>query len=157
VKLGASGVRGPRNDQLDREAEQVLWGFDGRIIVPPVTLSGEFVNVSEGESSIPGKVTGLGMFPIASAFNARGFWIQGADELPLPMLPVRVTVYARYERRHAAFRAFIPITVDRITAGLNVALGDSVQVKGEVLFNRELEGAPQVDNNVYTSSVVWSW
>jgi hypothetical protein len=157
VKLGASGVRGPRNDQFDRSAEQALWGIDARIILPPVTLSGEFVNVSEGESSIPGKLTGLGMFPVASGFYARGFWIQASDELPLPNSPFRLTFYGRYERRHAAFRAFIPVTVDRITFGLNVGIWDSLQVKGEMLINRELEGAPQVDNNVYTSSVVWTW
>jgi len=29
--------------------------------------------------------------------------------------------------------------------------------KGEYLINRELEGAPDVDNNVITSSLVYSW
>jgi hypothetical protein len=47
--------------------------------------------------------------------------------------------------------------VDRITAGLNVGIGDNLIVKGEVLVNRELEGAPTVPNNVLTSSVVWTW
>jgi hypothetical protein len=157
VKLGASGVSGPRNDQTDFSAKQVLWGFDGRIIVPTFTVSGEFVRVSEGEGNVVGKLTGLGMFPAASAFEARGYWVQAAEELPLPLSPVRLTFYGRYDHRHAAFRAYIPVTVDRITGGLNIGLGDSVQIKGEVLVNREIEGAPQVNNNVYTSSVVWTW
>jgi hypothetical protein len=157
VKLGASGVTGPRNDQADSAAEQVMWGLDARIVVPTFTLSGELVRVSEGEGTIVGKQTGAGTFPVASSFSARGFWIQGAEELPLPLGPVRLTVYSRYDRRHAGFHAFIPITVDRITLGLNVRVGQNIQVKGELLFNRELEGAPQVDNNVYTSSIVWTW
>jgi hypothetical protein len=157
VKLGASGVSGPRNDQLDSSAEQALLGIDGRIESSTLTLSGELVHVSESESALPGKLTGLGMYPLASGFLARGFWLQAAEELPLPIAPFRVTLYGRYDHRHAAFHGFIPMTVDRITAGVNVGLGDSLQVKGEVLINRELEGAPQVDNDVYTSSVVWTW
>jgi hypothetical protein len=157
IKLGASGVLGPRNDQLDASAEQALWGIDGRIVSSTLTLSGELVHVSESESSIPGKLTGLGMFPIASGFLARGFWLQAAEELPLGRAPIRVTLYGRYDHRHAAFHGFTPVTVDRITLGMNLGLADSLQLKGEVLVNRELEGAPQVDNNVYTSSAVWTW
>jgi len=71
--------------------------------------------------------------------------------------PVRVTPYARYERRHGEFVSFAAITVDRLTAGLNVGVGDSLIVKGEYLINRELDGAPTVANNVVTSSVVWTW
>jgi hypothetical protein len=32
-----------------------------------------------------------------------------------------------------------------------------VLLKAEALINRELAGAPNVDNNVFTSSLVWSW
>jgi hypothetical protein len=157
IKLGASGVSGPRNDQPDSAAQQALWGLDWRVFVPTFTLSGEFVNVSEGEGIIAGKQTGAGTFPVASGFHARGFWVQAAEDLPLPLSPIRLTVYGRYDRRHAYFHAFIPVTVDRFTTGVNIGLGQSVQVKGEIVINRELEGAPQVDNNVYTSSVVWTW
>jgi hypothetical protein len=40
---------------------------------------------------------------------------------------------------------------------VNIGIGDNLVVKGEYLVNRELEGAPAVDNNVVTSSVVWTW
>ena len=93
----------------------------------------------------------------SSAFQARGFWTQLAYELPLPGLPVRFEPYARYEQRRAQFQGYTPVHVDRTTVGLHVDLWDSVQLKGEVLFNRELDGTPVVDNNVYTSSVVWTW
>ena len=36
-------------------------------------------------------------------------------------------------------------------------LWDSLAVKAEGLFNREVEGAPNVPNDVFTSSLVFSW
>ena len=42
-------------------------------------------------------------------------------------------------------------------AGLNLGMGENLQVKAEYLLNRELAGAPNVANNVFTSSVVWTW
>src|SRR5262249_14944366 len=119
--------------------------------------SGEYVDVHEDEGSADLKQTGLGQFEFGSAFRARGFWAQLAYELPGIPAPLRVIPYARYEQRRASFQGFIPVFVDRITAGAHVDLWDNLQVKGEVLINRELAGAPSVPNNVYTSSVVWTW
>jgi hypothetical protein len=47
--------------------------------------------------------------------------------------------------------------VARVTSGLRIDLWDSLIVKAEVLFNEERRGAPEVDNDVFTSSVVYSW
>jgi hypothetical protein len=158
LKLGASGAYGPRNDQLDRDSHQQLWGADARLFVARLSVAGEYVHVTEQEGSADGKQPGLGgTFPFGSSFLARGFWTQISYEVPLVPAPFRIVPYLRYEQRHAAFQGFIPITVDRFTAGLHVDLWDNIQVKGEVLINRELAGAPQVNNNVYTSSVVWTW
>jgi hypothetical protein len=157
LKLGASGARGPRNDQLDRLALQRLWGADLRFFFAGLSLSGEYVNVQEDEGSADLKLTGLGQFEFPSAFQAHGFWVQLAYELPGIPAPLRVIPYGRYEQRHASFEGFIPVFVDRITAGLHVDLWDNLQVKGEILINRELAGAPTVPNNVYTTSVVWTW
>jgi hypothetical protein len=157
VKLGASGSHGPRNDQLDRQALQRLWGADARLYAYGVALSGEYVHVQEDEGSADGKITGLGVFPFGSSFQARGFWTQLAYELPLPGAPVRLVPYGRYEQRRAEFQGFIPVHVDRFTVGLHIDLWDNVQLKGEMLFNRELDGTPVVANNVYTSSAVWTW
>jgi len=77
--------------------------------------------------------------------------------LPLGIAPFRITVYGRYGRRTADFEGFSEIVVDRITAGLNVGIGENLVAKAEYLVNREISGAPQVDNNVMTSSVVWTW
>jgi hypothetical protein len=47
--------------------------------------------------------------------------------------------------------------VDRITAGARIDLWESLALKGEYLINRELAGAPDVDNDVLTSSLVYTW
>ena len=72
-------------------------------------------------------------------------------------MPVRLVSYGRYEQRRAAFQGFLPVHVDRTTIGLHIDLWDNVQLKGEVLLNRELDGTPAVPNNVYTTSAVWTW
>jgi hypothetical protein len=167
LKLGGSAEYGPRNDQqVTTSATQTLLGADLRLVVPTLTIAAEYVHVAEEDGGSAGftmipKLAGTGPYPQISEFYAHGFWVQAAEELPLPLdgVPVRVTVYARYERRHAQFPDYVGalITVDRTTAGINVGLGESLQLKAEYLINRELEGAPQVPNNVFTSSAVWTW
>jgi hypothetical protein len=155
VKVGASVEHGPRNDQTDRGTKQLLYGFDLRVFVAGLTVSGEFIKVDQEEGNA-NKLTGTGTYTFTSDFYAAGFWAQAAYELPLPIAPFRLTPYARYEQRHGEFVAFAAIVVDRLTAGLNVGVGENLIVKAEYLVNRELEGAPTVANNVFTSSVVWT-
>jgi hypothetical protein len=157
LKLGGSLSYGPRNDQLDRGAVQRVYGVDLRLYVRSLTLSGEYVKIFQDEGSADGKFTGLGTFPFASAFYAQGFWAQAAYEIPLPITGFRLTPYARYEQRHGEFEGFASIVVDRVTGGVNVGVGENLQVKAEYLANRELSGAPNVANNVFASSVVWTW
>jgi len=158
LKLGASAAYGPRNDQTEGNGpRQTVLGVDARLVVPTLTLSGEFVHVNEQDANST-KLTGIDIFlPFVTEFYAHGFYVQAAEELPLRIAPFRITLYGRYDRRNAEFEGFSDITVDRITAGLNVGIGENLVVKAEYLVNRELAGAPQVDNNVATSSVVWTW
>jgi hypothetical protein len=156
LKLGASISHGPRNDQTDREAVETLYGVDLRLFVAGVTLAGEFIHVNEEEGNAD-KLTGMGMYTFTTKFYADGFWTQLAYELPLPIAPLRLTPYARVERRHGEFEGFASIVVGRLTAGLNIGIGESLQLKAEYLVNRELSGAPTVANNVFTSSAVWTW
>ena len=44
-----------------------------------------------------------------------------------------------------------------MTAGLRLELWGALILKGEFLFNQELTGAPTVENNVLTTSVVYAW
>jgi hypothetical protein len=167
VKVGASYETGPRNDQsFSADIPETLYGFDLRVILPTFVLSGEYIHVQEedGGELVPpvtavAKLAGTGAFPQITEFYAHGFWIQAAEELPLSIDPFRVTLYARYEQRHGEFPDYAGATIfiDRITGGVNVGLGESLQLKAEYLVNRELSGAPQVPNNVFTSSAVWTW
>jgi hypothetical protein len=157
LKLGASAAYGPRNDQTDGNGrKQTLLGFDARLVLPTLTVSGEFVHVNEDDAG-GSKVTGTAVFPFLTEFYAHGFYLQAAEELPLKIAPFRITIYGRYDRRTAEFEGISEITIDRMSAGLNVGIGDNLVVKGEYLVNREIAGAPQVANNVATSSVVWTW
>ena len=156
VKLGVSGMYGPRNDQHDRSAIQTAHGADLRVALSGVYLNAEAVQVYE-DSGGP-KSNDSGSFAVSSEFHQRGFYAQLAYALGLDVGPLRkITPYGRYEQRHAWFEGFTPITVDRITGGLRVDLWESLIVKFEMLFNRELSGAPTVANNVQTASVVYSW
>jgi hypothetical protein len=165
IKVGASFENGPRNDQeLSPDIPETLYGFDLRIILPTFVLSGEYVHIEEEDAgeimqANPPKLAGSGAYPDITEFYAHGFWIQAAEGLPLSIDPFRITLYGRYEQRHAQFPDAMgsTLTVDRITGGVNVGLGESLQLKAEYLVNRELSGAPQVANNVFTSSAVWTW
>ena len=157
LKLGGSGVYGPRNDQQDRQVLQRVLDGDLRIAVAGLYLNAEYVHVDEDEGHTP-KFTSLGVYQLVSAFHERGYYAQLAYGLAIDAGALhKITIYGRYERRHAWFQGFTPLLVDRITGGLRVDLWESVIVKGEVLINRELAGSPSVPNNVQTLSVVYSF
>jgi hypothetical protein len=156
VKLGVSAMYGPRNDQPDPAAHQKALGADLRVALFGLYVNAEYVRVDE-ETGGP-KTTSAGSFPLSSAFWARGGYVQLAYAVPLEVGPVRkLTVYGRYDRRHAWFEGFTPITVERFTGGLRVDVWDALILKGEYLVNRELAGAPTVANDVLTTSLVYSW
>ncbi|HVV53205.1 MAG TPA: hypothetical protein VHO06_26340 [Polyangia bacterium] len=166
VKVGGSFETGPRNDQtLSPDIPETLYGFDLRIVAPTLVLSGEYVHIEEedageiGAATNPAKLAGSGAYPEIAEFYAHGFWVQAAETLPLSIDPFRLTLYGRYEQRHAQFPDSMGavLTEDRITGGVNVGIGENLQLKAEYLVNRELSGAPQVANNVFTSSAVWTW
>ncbi len=157
MKLGASGERGPRNDQSDPTVEQWLVGADARIMTGPLELRGEFVHINQDEGGYD-KVNGLGTQTLASGFEATGGYGQLALHADFHYTALhRITIYGRYERRHAQFEGFRAITVDRITAGIRLDLWSQLALKTEGLLNRELAGEPDVDNNVWTNSLIYSW
>jgi hypothetical protein len=158
IKLGVSGTYGPRNDQPDPSAKQKLLGADARVAFQGLYLNAEYVRVDEQAGGA--KTTSAGQFPLSSAFWARGGYVQLAYGLSIGsgVCPLRkLTVYGRYDRRHAWFEGFTPITVERFTGGLRLDFWETVILKGEYLVNRERAGAPTVDNNVVTTSLVYSW
>jgi hypothetical protein len=154
VKLGASGSHGPRNDQHDPNVQQTLYGADFRLFTGPLELRGELVHLQQDEGG-GDKVNGNGPQTVVSGFEVTGGYAQAGLGFDLDVGPLkRVTVYGRYDKRHAQFKGFRAITVDRITAGVRSDLGEQVSLKVEGLLNRELAGAPDVPNDVLTTSLV---
>ena len=85
-------------------------------------------------------------------------WVRLAYTLPLTTERFNgLTFYGRYDRRHGQFEGFTMLVTDRITAGVRLDLFDMLAVKAEYLFNREISGAPRVENDVVTGSVVLTW
>src|SRR6478736_3084437 len=122
-----------------------------------LSIAGELVRVHHDPGGWE-KQTGAGPQTIASGFEAKGGYAIASYGFGTPWSTLRkVTPYFRYGRRHAQFEGFTAITVDRLTAGLRLDLFDGLLVKGEVLLNRELVGAPQAENDVLTTSVVYQW
>jgi hypothetical protein len=157
LKLGGSGMRGPRNDQADREALQRAWGADLRANAFGISLSGEYLHLDQDQGVGP-KLTGAGPGFIASEFRVRGFWGQLAITAPWSFRVLRRTiVYGRGEQRRAWFEGFSTVEVRRFTVGARLDLWESLALKGEVLLNREVDGAPDVDNDVWAASAVWSF
>jgi hypothetical protein len=158
LKLGGSGLYGPRNDQGDSKALQKAFGADARLYAFGLSLAGEYVHVDEDRGPGNDKRTGAGAQTGASAFHVRGFYAFGAYELPFSAgLLHKVTVYGRYDHRHAWFEGFLPVTVQRITGGLRLDLWESLALKGEYLRNIEGGGAPPVANDVLAASAVFSF
>jgi len=157
-KLGGSALYGARNDQVSRGAKQRAFGADARVEFKGLHLAGELVSLHDDESPVAAKYTGQGPTELASAFDVTGGWVRLGWSLPFTFHALTaVTPYARWDRRHGQFQGFIPLDTDRFTFGLQLQLYESVLLKAEYLWNRELHGAPQVDNDVFTSSLVMTW
>ncbi len=158
LKLGASGLYGPRNDQLSRGAMQRAVGGDLRLLWKGVQLAGELLSLHDDQSPIAAKLTGQGPAELASQFDVLGGWVRLGWTLPFKLEQLTgVTLYGRWDRRHGHFEGFPALDTDRFTLGVQLALYEAVLLKAEYLFNRELKGAPVVDNDVFTSSLVVTW
>lgn len=162
VKAGVSGLYGPRNDQRTATARQMAVAGDLRITAYGVSFAGEFLRLFD-EHAPGGKVTGQGPGELASRFEVYGGWGRLSWTLPWKTEALTgVTLMGRYDRRFAWFEGYTKVHTDRFTASLRVDLWDLVAIKLEALFNRELaepngSGAPNVDNDVFTSSAVFTW
>ena len=158
LKVGASGMTGPRNDQHNPDVRQRSLGADARLVWAGLSLSGEFIWISQ-DSGGADKLNGLGTQTAVSAFWARGAYATLSYALPTSAAGFvrRVTPYARFERRHAAFEGFRPYTVQRITAGVRLDLLDELALKAEYLWNGAVTGTSPVENNVFTTSLVFNF
>jgi hypothetical protein len=158
MKLGSSGEYGPRNDQHGVRVHEWLLGADFRLVLYGLSLEVEGVSIYQ-DSGGADKANGLPLAEtLVSGFRARGAYGTLSYALPLTEGAFRkLTPYLRYEQRHAQFEGFPAYTVDRLTAGFRVDVWDELILKAEALINGERSGLPQVDNNVFTSSFVYSF
>ncbi len=158
AKLGISGLYGPRNDQGNPSAIQKGLGADLRLSLFGISLWAEVIRLIDEPGTSAGKLTGLGQAELASGFNVTGFYVTLAWALPWSGGYLdHLTVYGRYDHRRARFEGFGQVEVDRFTAGLRIDLFGQLAIKAEYLLNREIAGAPDVRNDVFTSSAVFSW
>lgn len=158
VKAGVSGLYGPRNDVRSGSARQLAIAADLRVNAFGVSLAGEVLHLVDEPGRGALKVTGTTTAELASGFEVTGGWARLGYTLPWTSRTLTAaTLYLRYDRRHAGFEGFTPLVTDRLTAGARVDLYEVLALKAEVLLNRELAGAPTVDNDVFTSSVVFTW
>lgn len=158
IKVGVSGLYGPRNDQKVATARQMAIAGDFRLYVAGISLAGEFLRLKDERGPEAGKYTAVTVGEIPSGFDVWGGWGRLAYTLPWKGTVVTgVTIYGRYDRRHAQFEGFTEVRTERYTAGARIDLWDFLALKAEYLFNRELAGAPNVDNDVFTSSAVFTW
>jgi hypothetical protein len=158
ARVGVSGLYGSRNDQRSPKALQKALAADLRINVAGVSISGEFLRLHDDSSPIAGKTTGTTTGELASGFDVWGGWARLAWTLPWKGDVVTgVTVSGRYDRRHARFENYTWVITDRVTASVRVDLFDALAIKAEYLWNTEYAGAPSVNNDVFTSSAVFTW
>lgn len=161
VKLGASGLLGARNDTRDPTLKQWAYGFDARISAFGFTLSGELLHLEDEAPRGTDRVlkrTGLGLGELATGFQVSGGYVSLAYAVPVAGdWLTGLSLYGRYDRRNAAFAGFQGVQTARYTVGVRVELFAMLAVKAEGLFNQELSGAPDVPNDVFTSSAVFTW
>ncbi|MEW5738718.1 MAG: hypothetical protein AB1938_07310 [Myxococcota bacterium] len=158
AKAGFSGLYGPRNDQRTTGARQMAFGADVRLNWGGLSLAGELLQLVDEQGTLQGKTTGQGPAELASGFNVFGLWGRVAYTLPWKTSVLTgVTLYGRYDRRQALFQGYTWVTTQRFTVGGRVDLFELVALKAEGVFNAEMAGAPNVDNDVFTASVVFTW
>jgi hypothetical protein len=157
LKIGTSGEYGPRNDQRGVGVHQWALGADVRLVIGGLSISAEGITIRQ-DAGAGDKSNGLGTQTLVSEFAARGAYGMVAYSFPLSDGAFRkFTPYVRYEQRHARFEGFPAYTVNRLTLGFRLDVWDELVVKAEGLINGEVSGLPKVDNNVFTSSFVYSF
>ena len=157
IKLGLSGLYGPRNDQRGVRVHQRALGADLRVVFGALSFLAEGIFLEQDQGAAD-KANGLGAETLVSGFAVRGAYAMAAYAVPVSDGAFRrLTPYLRFEERHARFEGFTPYTVSRLTAGVRLDLWEELIFKAELLLNGEVSGLPSVANNVFTSSFIYSF
>lgn len=147
LELAGDGLVGPQDRARDSDDLFVLWGFDWEYDGVDFGLRGQFLR-----GSSPGRAAdrAYGLDLIASGYVE-------VDYMITPFLGVM----ARADFRNAWVtlgleRAYLTQSW-RATGGLRVVFNRHFVLKGEYLHNGEYGELPQIDNDIFTSSLVVSY
>ena len=147
LELAGDGLVGPQDRARDSDDLFVLWGFDWEYDGVDFGLRGQFLR---GNS--PGRAAdrAYGLDLIASGYVE-------VDYMITPFLGVM----ARADFRNAWVtlgleRAYLTQSW-RATGGLRIVFNRHFVLKGEYLHNGEYGELPQIDNDIFTSSLVVSY
>ena len=119
---------GPRNDQTEGSAQkQTLYGFDARLVVPTLTVAGEYVHVDEHEASgteadRPRRISDGHRVLRARLLRAGRRGVAAAASRRSGSPSTAATTGEPPSSRDSP-----TIIVDRITAGLNVGIGENLR------------------------------
>jgi hypothetical protein len=149
LEVGASGAIGAQDYQPDNSVLQWHYGFDAKVELGDLLLSGEWVT---------GRALGARDGPLPPCFGAPCLAYRGGYVLTGYRLTNVFTPYARVDWRDAFHQQgasfFYLSKVIRLTAGIKAELNPSVLLKAEYVLNREMDPLPQFEDDVFTSSLV---
>jgi hypothetical protein len=161
LELGVSGLYGAQDRALDSRHPIWFAGADLQLRWRFIDLAAEFLRGSaDGEVGAP---------PVDLAHRVYGLRLKNGGYVQLAaMLNRFVGVLVRGELRDAfvwlgdptqpggADRLYVTKSW-RLTTGLRVVVNERIVVKFEYLHNGEYGGVPSIPNDVFTSSLVWSY
>jgi hypothetical protein len=161
LELGVSGLYGAQDRALDSRHPIWFAGADLQLRWRFIDLAAEFLRGSaDGE---------LGAPPADLAHRVYGLRLNNGGYVQLAAMITRfVGVLVRGELRDAfvwlgdptqpggADRLYVTKSW-RLTTGLRVVVNERIVVKFEYLHNGEYGGVPSIPNDVFTSSLVWSY
>lgn len=145
LEFGLSGAYGPQDLQPDDQ--QVHWqaGADAKLVVGDLTLRGEYLR----------SVAAGGGIAQAPSLDAEGFYLDGAYQIF-----AWAGAYARVDYRKALLLAnpnMYVSNVGRVTGGLRFDVNFHFALKVEYLRIVTIGGAPDLDDDVFTSSAVFKF
>jgi hypothetical protein len=153
LELGASGSYGAQDRALDSKGAMFFYGFDLLSQIGRMSLKGQWL-----KGHAPGR-------PVDSVY---GLELHGGGYLETDLMVTPwLGLLGRAEYRDAfvwlgdsqaadgANRAYLTKSW-RATAGLRVMFNEKITLKAEYLRNGEYGGIPEIRNDVFTSSLVFS-
>jgi hypothetical protein len=145
VELGASGAFGPQDLQPDDRVAQWQVGGDLKLVAGDFTLRAEYL-----QATAPG-----GGISSADTLSAEGYYVDGWYQVA-PWFGV----YARVDRRIALLRSLPNLyasDVGRLTGGVRLDINFHLFVKAEYLRIVNFGAAPDLNDDVFTTSAVFKF